>query len=70
LAENTEPNMTTLAETENYVAWQAVEPDGEVTVHLEMGSFTMHFFPEEWEEFLTLIDDVLAARASKGKGRK
>jgi hypothetical protein len=62
--------MTTLAETDNYVAWQATEPDGEVTVHVELGAMTLHFFPEEWEEFLSLIDDVLAARGNKGKGRK
>jgi len=62
--------MTTLAETENYTAWQATEPDGEVTIHVEMGSITLHFFPEEWEEFTALIDDVLASRGNKGKGRK
>ncbi|MBK8135064.1 MAG: hypothetical protein IPK52_04365 [Chloroflexi bacterium] len=68
--DNNSANMTTLAETENYVAWQGVEPDGEVTVHLEMGSVTFHFFPEEWEEFLSLVDEILDARAKKGKGRK
>jgi hypothetical protein len=62
-------NMTTIAETDNYVVWQATEPDGELTVHLELGAVTMHFFPEEWEEFLSLIDDVLSSRG-KGKGRK
>ncbi|MEK6222102.1 MAG: hypothetical protein N2D54_07615 [Chloroflexota bacterium] len=46
---------TTLAETENFMAWQAEEPDGEVTYHLELNNITMHFFREEWEEFSRLI---------------
>ena len=44
----------TLAETDSYVAWLAHEPDGELTYHLELGSVTVHFFREEWEEFLVL----------------
>jgi hypothetical protein len=52
-----EPNdlkTKTLAETDNYIAWQADEPDGESTFHLELSSVTVHFFQEEWEEFLQL----------------
>ena len=49
-----EPKMETLAETENYVAWQAEEPDGETTYHVELNNVTVHFFREEWEEFLEL----------------
>lgn len=60
----------TLAETENYTAWQVTEPDGEVTVHLDLGAITLHFFVEEWEEFAALIDEILATRGGKGKGRK
>lgn len=45
---------TTLAETENFIAWQAVEPDGETTYHLELEGVTLHFFQEEWNEFLQL----------------
>jgi hypothetical protein len=45
----------TLAETENYVAWKAAEPDGEQTYHLELGGSTLHFFEEEWREFLDLM---------------
>lgn len=50
-----EPKTTTLAETENYLAWKADEPDGETTYHLELNNVTLHFFAEEWEEFLKLI---------------
>lgn len=49
-----EPETQTLAETENYVAWKAEEPDGETTYHLELNNVTVHFFREEWDEFLQL----------------
>ena len=46
---------TTLAETENFIAWQADEPDNETTYHLELKGVTLHFFREEWAELLELI---------------
>jgi hypothetical protein len=49
-----EPETHTLAETENYMAWKAEEPDGETTFHLELNNVTLHFFREEWDEFLQL----------------
>ncbi len=49
-----EPETETIAETENYLAWKADEPDGETTYHLELNNVTIHFFPEEWDEFLEL----------------
>ena len=45
----------TLAETSSYLAWQAKEPDGETTYHLELNNVTLHFFDEEWKEFLELV---------------
>lgn len=45
-----------IAETENYLAWRADEPDGESTYHLELNNLTVHFFKEEWEEFLGLVE--------------
>ncbi len=45
----------TLAETQNYMVWTAEEPDGETTYNVELGSVTLHFFKEEWDEFLQLI---------------
>jgi hypothetical protein len=50
--------IVVLSETENFSAWQAEEPDGEKTYHLEFGSVTVHFFQEEWDEFLKLVGDV------------
>lgn len=55
---NDEPKTQTLAETENYLAWRADEPDGETTYHLELNNITLHFFVEEWTEFLDLVRDL------------
>lgn len=47
-----------LAETEGFSVWRAKEPDGEVTYHLEFSNVTVHFFEEEWKEFLELMAQV------------
>jgi hypothetical protein len=54
----TEPTTETLAETDSYLAWKADEPDGETTYHLELNNVTLHFFKEEWDEFLELIHNL------------
>ncbi len=51
---NNEPNTESLAETDNYLVWKAEEPDGETTYHIELNNVTVHFFQEEWDEFLEL----------------
>ena len=53
-----EPKTDTLAETDNYMVWKAEEPDGETTYHVELNNLTLHFFKEEWEEFLELVNDL------------
>jgi hypothetical protein len=60
MSKTPEPATETLAETENYLVWKADEPDGETTYHVELGNMTIHFFKEEWEEFMEL------ARALEG----
>ncbi|MCU0488241.1 MAG: hypothetical protein MUE67_04720 [Anaerolineales bacterium] len=50
-----EPETEIIAETDEYMAWTANEPDGEVTFHLELNNVTLHFFKEEWDEFLQLV---------------
>ncbi len=55
---NNEPSTETIAETENFLAWKAEEPDGEITYHIELNNVTVHFFEEEWKEFLALIRDL------------
>jgi hypothetical protein len=49
-----EPKTEVIAETDDYLAWKAEEPDGETTYHLELNNVTLHFFDEEWQEFLKL----------------
>jgi hypothetical protein len=56
---NDEPKTLTLGETDNYMAWRADEPDGESTFHLELNNITLHFFTEEWEEFLELARTLI-----------
>lgn len=58
MSENPEIETITLAETTNFIAWKAIEPDGEVTYHLELGMATLHFFDEEWQEFSELIQSL------------
>ena len=53
------PKTTEIAETNNYIAWRAEEPDGEVTYHLELNNITLHFFQEEWNEFLELTRTLI-----------
>jgi hypothetical protein len=55
MADEPKISTSTLAETSNYLVWKAEEPDGEATYHLELGAVTVHFFAEEWSEFLELV---------------
>jgi hypothetical protein len=57
-SDHRDPETQTLAETENFVVWKAEEPDGETTYHLELNNVTVHFFREEWEEFLELARNL------------
>lgn len=59
MTDSFEPETSTIAETDNYLAWKAEEPDGETTFHLELNNVTLHFFKEEWQEFLDLVDLIL-----------
>jgi len=58
MAQNNEMPTKAIAETENYIVWEVEEPDGEITYHVELGTVTMHFFREEWTEFLKLMKDA------------
>ncbi|MCP4542827.1 MAG: hypothetical protein GY832_37370 [Chloroflexi bacterium] len=53
-----DPGIEILSESENFSMWRAEDPDGEITYHLELGSVTVHFFREEWEEFMKLMGEV------------
>ena len=56
-----DPTIEILFESENFNLVRAEEPDGETTYHLELGNVTVHFFREEWEEFVKLIREVIRA---------
>ncbi|MBE0410676.1 MAG: hypothetical protein IBX69_13180 [Anaerolineales bacterium] len=58
VGEGPELNTETISETENFLAWRVEEPDGETSYHLEINNVTIHFFNEEWEEFLDLIRGI------------
>lgn len=49
--------VETLSETENYYVMRSRDEDG-VVYHVEMGGISLHFLPEEWEEFALLIRDA------------
>lgn len=54
-----EPETEVIAETDDYLAWRAEEPDGETTYHLELNNVTLHFFQEEWDQFLELAKNLV-----------
>ncbi len=58
MTQEPEIKTTTLAETDNMGAWKAVEPDGEVIYNLQLNNVTVHFFQEEWDEFMQLVRDL------------
>ncbi|MFN2235572.1 MAG: hypothetical protein ACK2U1_15200 [Anaerolineales bacterium] len=52
----------TISETNNYIAWSAEEPDGEMTYHLELNNVTLHFFQEEWQELMQLMKTLTKSK--------
>jgi hypothetical protein len=53
-----EPHIETLSETENFDVRRIGEPDGETIYYLQLGRATINFFQEEWDEFLSFVDDI------------
>jgi len=56
-----DPETEIISETASYLAWRVEEPDGEVTYHLQLNNLTVHFFQEEWDEFVDLARQLLKA---------
>ena len=54
MPDNSDAPSRAIAETENYLVWEVREPDDETTYHVELGAVTLHFFREEWREFMQL----------------
>lgn len=61
MADHETDNLETevIAETDSFLAWRADEPDQESTYHLELNNVTLHFFEEEWQEFLALVEILI-----------
>ncbi len=53
-----EKTIEVLAETEDFSIWRIEEPDGETTYHVEFGTVTVHFFQEEWDQLLALVNQL------------
>jgi len=51
--------MKVLAETDLYGVLLTYDEAGEKVYHLELENTTVHFFAEEWDEFLELMKQVL-----------
>ena len=58
-SELSEPNGIVIAETDDFLAYQVKEPDGETVYYLTYGNLTIQFFQEEWDEFLILARTIL-----------
>ncbi|HET6445829.1 MAG TPA: hypothetical protein VFI27_14755 [candidate division Zixibacteria bacterium] len=48
-----------LAETENMIAWRSEEEQFGYMYHVDMGGVSLHLLPEEWDELVVLISNVL-----------
>jgi len=59
MADTESPKTNTVVETDQYIIWKSDEPDGETVYHVEVNNVTVHFFKEEWEEFLELMRMML-----------
>ena len=55
-----QPDIKTeeIAKTEAFMSWKAYEPD-EVTYHIEFGKITVHFYQEEWDEFVDFVSEFM-----------
>jgi hypothetical protein len=65
MANSSDVNVETLAETESYAAWISRESDGELVFHIELGPVTLHFFREEWDEMVALVDAANKASSNR-----
>ncbi len=54
-----EPTVEVLAETEEFAVLMTRDEANEVIYHVELGNATLHFFGEEWDEFLDLMRQAM-----------
>lgn len=55
----TEPTVEIVAETEEFAILMTRDEAGETIYHVELGNATLHFFGEEWDEFLDLMRQAM-----------
>lgn len=49
-------DVKTLSETERYVVWTSLDEENDESIyHVELGNITVHFFEDEWTEFVSLM---------------
>ena len=56
---NSTYNDEILAETENLTVWRSREEEG-FLYHLELGSLSLHLYPDEWEELVNVITQAVS----------
>ncbi|MDX9956536.1 MAG: hypothetical protein RBT75_20735 [Anaerolineae bacterium] len=54
-----EPTVEILAETEEFAVLMTRDEAGDVIYHVELGNATLHFFGEEWDEFVDLMRQAM-----------
>ena len=54
-----EAKYEVLAETEMSEIFATQDEEGQVLYHLELGNVTIHLFPEDWEDLLDLMMQVM-----------
>ena len=53
-------NLEPLSETENYMVFSTEDEEGETVYHVEVFNITLHFYKDEWDEFLALMHSIPA----------
>lgn len=57
MADEENVKIEPIVETENFAVLKATS-DEEVVYHVEMFNLTLHFFEDEWREFIALITEA------------
>jgi hypothetical protein len=55
---NDNNNENTLAETDSFEIWVDHDEEGEPIFHVHLGVITVHLSQDEWEEMVTLFNQI------------
>jgi hypothetical protein len=53
--------LVVLAETENFAVVVSQEEEGESIYNIELGNITLHFYQDEWDELVELVNSTQKA---------